>query len=167
MSLPIGATPVLRGKDAERFLRLMKKNENKKVGPTPTPNLWKAETLIKKLTAPKTPVDIMLERVEWKPCISKKELRSIVSEFSAGILDGNEPDGRCFMVCSALAGYLSFMFKGYAKCPIIKGSVGDCEHFWIEWYGEIIDPTANQFKRPNERSMPKVYIGKKPEWYKE
>ena len=50
MSKPIGATPVLKGKDAERFLKEMHENENKKVGPTPTPNLWKAVELIKKLS---------------------------------------------------------------------------------------------------------------------
>ena len=115
----------------------------------------------------KTPIDILLDRVEWKPCITKKELRFVVSEFTEGILNGDNPDGCCYIVCSALSGYLHFMFKGYAKCPVVKGYVDDCEHFWIEWYGEIIDPTASQFKRPNGRSMPKIYIGKKPEWYKE
>jgi hypothetical protein len=115
----------------------------------------------------KVPIDILLDKVEWKPCITKKELRSTVSEFADGILDGDEPDGRCFMVCSALSGYLHFMFKGYAKCNVTKGYIDGYEHFWIDWYGEIIDPTASQFKRPNGRSMPKVYIGKKPEWYKE
>lgn len=48
MALPIGATPVLKGKDAERFLKMVRDNENKKVGPTPTPNIEKAKELIKK-----------------------------------------------------------------------------------------------------------------------
>lgn len=42
-------TIVLRGKSAIRFLKMVKRDENKKVGPTPTPNIWKAKDLIKKL----------------------------------------------------------------------------------------------------------------------
>ena len=41
-------TIVLRGKSAIRFLKMVKRDENKKVGPTPTPNIWKARELIKK-----------------------------------------------------------------------------------------------------------------------
>lgn len=50
MSKPIGATPVLKGKDAERFLKMVRDNENKKVGPTPTPNIEKAKELIRSLS---------------------------------------------------------------------------------------------------------------------
>lgn len=48
MSIPIGATPVLKGKDATRFLAQMRANENKKVGLVPTPRLYKAVKLLKK-----------------------------------------------------------------------------------------------------------------------
>ena len=46
-SLP-RATPVLKGKDAKRFLCHIKENENKKIEPTPTPRIGLAIELIKR-----------------------------------------------------------------------------------------------------------------------
>lgn len=42
------ATPILRGKDATRFLAQMRANENKKVGLVPTPRLYKAKKLLER-----------------------------------------------------------------------------------------------------------------------
>lgn len=54
------------------------------------------------------------------------------------------------------------------ECRLIKGSVHkeiNC-HFWLELPdGTIIDATASQFRRRNQRAMPLVYIGERPEWY--
>jgi len=43
------ATPVLKGKDAEKFLKMMEDNENKKVGPVPTPKLKEAVKMIENM----------------------------------------------------------------------------------------------------------------------
>ncbi len=47
MALPIGATPVLTGKEATEFLTALYRDEQKPVSPTPTPRLAEAEKLIK------------------------------------------------------------------------------------------------------------------------
>jgi hypothetical protein len=39
MALPIGQTPVLKGKEAKRFCEKLKREESQKVGLVPTPNL--------------------------------------------------------------------------------------------------------------------------------
>lgn len=40
---------ILKGSDTLKFLLIMKHNENKKVGPVPTPKLEKVKELIRKL----------------------------------------------------------------------------------------------------------------------
>ena len=46
MAQPIGATPILKGKDAQRFLTKVRADANVPVGRTPTPKLEKAIELI-------------------------------------------------------------------------------------------------------------------------
>ncbi len=48
MAQPIGATPVLQGKEAAKFLAMIHAEVQKPVGLTPTPKLAKAQELIKK-----------------------------------------------------------------------------------------------------------------------
>ena len=47
MSLPIGVTPVLTGKEARRFLAKILAEEHNLVRPVPTPKLAEAERLIR------------------------------------------------------------------------------------------------------------------------
>ena len=47
MAKPIGVTPVLTGNDARKFLSKIQAEEQKRVGPTPTPKLAKEEALIR------------------------------------------------------------------------------------------------------------------------
>lgn len=46
MALPIRATPILRGKEAAKFLTKVHNNSNKPLPLTPTPKLKKAEELV-------------------------------------------------------------------------------------------------------------------------
>lgn len=48
MAQPIGATPVLRGREAAKFLTMVLKDEENPVGLVPTPKLEKARQLVKK-----------------------------------------------------------------------------------------------------------------------
>ena len=48
MARPIGATPVLKGKEAAKFLVMIHEEAQRPVGLTPTPKLAKAYGLIKK-----------------------------------------------------------------------------------------------------------------------
>ena len=47
MARPIAATPILRGKEAAKFLTVLHDDLQKPVGLTPTPKLSKAHKLIK------------------------------------------------------------------------------------------------------------------------
>jgi hypothetical protein len=48
MAIPIGATPVLTGKEAAEFIKMIHKDAQKPASLTPTPKLGKARELIKK-----------------------------------------------------------------------------------------------------------------------
>lgn len=47
MALPIGSTPVLRGKDATAFIATVYKNASRSVSIVPTPKLEQVSKLIK------------------------------------------------------------------------------------------------------------------------
>lgn len=92
-----------------------------------------------------------------------KAMLHLVRQFRDGILDGEDPEQWCFMVSAPLEGFLSAMG---IKCKLVKGQVHTYSHFWIELEDKtIIDATASQFRRPNGREMPIVFIGNKPDWY--
>lgn len=48
MARPIAATPILKGEEAANFIAKIHENAKNKIGVTPTPNLYKAQELIKK-----------------------------------------------------------------------------------------------------------------------
>ena len=103
-----------------------------------------------------------LARALPEPYTSKK-LVKIATEFRDGMLQGLPSVAMCFVICSALIGYLRY--EGI-ECELIEGEVGNSNHFWIELTeGNILDPTADQFKKPDGSDMPKVYCGELPEWY--
>ena len=94
-----------------------------------------------------------------------RELFEIAKGFRSGMLESKPSSAMCFAICAPLEGYLSFC--GY-DCRLVKGDVGDWEHFWIALSdGRIIDPTADQFSNPEGIKMPQIYIGPKPSWYGE
>lgn len=71
----------------------------------------------------------------------------------------------CYAVCAPLEGYLAYCCSIPVK--LIEGEVDNTQHFWLQLAdGQVIDPTADQFKTPDGKRMPKVYIGERPEWYK-
>lgn len=83
--------------------------------------------------------------------------------FRDGILDGEDPEGHCFMVSAPLQGYLAAVG---VECKLVRGSVHGNYHVWLELPdGRIIDATASQFRRRDQRAMPLVYVGELPEWY--
>lgn len=87
----------------------------------------------------------------------------LVTEFRKGLLGSKTSHQMCFVVSSALAGYLNF---SGLTCKATEGFVGEQHHFWITLLdGRIIDATADQFVKPDGSKMPSVYIGKKPDWY--
>lgn len=100
--------------------------------------------------------------------MSDKELIKIASGFTKGLLNKRESKNMCFAVSLPLQGYLSICG---VETEIIHGEIElkneICNHFWLKLpCGRILDATANQFKTPEGKEMPKIFIGKKPEWYK-
>jgi hypothetical protein len=100
--------------------------------------------------------------------MSDRELIRITSGFTKGILNKRESKSMCFAVSFPLQGYLSFCGL---EAEIIEGEIKlnkeVWNHFWLRLPdGRILDPTANQFKTPDGKEMPKIFIGNKPEWYK-
>ena len=70
----------------------------------------------------------------------------------------------CFFICVYLSSYLNF--SGH-PCEMVEGNIDGAQHFWIVAKdGTIIDPTADQFNQPDGQSMPAVYVGSQPAWYK-
>ena len=92
-----------------------------------------------------------------------KELLRIVTDFREGILGDWISNRKCFIVCLPLAGFLPLC--GY-EAELTEGQINGYQHFWLTLPdGQIIDPTADQFTRPDGTDMPVVYIGEKPDWY--
>ncbi len=90
-------------------------------------------------------------------------LKRFVRKFRDSMLEGEDPEDWCHVISAPLQ--LSLMALGI-DCAIARGSEHLACHFWIELPdGTIIDATASQFRRPNGRAMPFVYIGELPEWY--
>lgn len=89
-----------------------------------------------------------------------KKLLKTVTAFREGILVGGPSKNKCWIVSAPLCGYLSMCG---VEVRLVEGKVN---HWFLELPdGRIIDPTSDQFKKPDGSPMPKVYIGEKPEWY--
>ena len=103
--------------------------------------------------------------VKTKAAKINKLLR-VVKGFRKGILADRVPEKMCFAVCLPLHSYLEFagyktrLTEGYL---VIDGE--QYQHFWLQYNDIIIDPTANQFKKPDGETMPEIYVGQMPEWY--
>jgi hypothetical protein len=68
------------------------------------------------------------------------------------------------MVSSPLRAYLEDRRRGVSSSSAAPRT--GSYHVWLELPdGTIIDATASQFRRPNGRAMPLVYVGERPEWY--
>ena len=99
--------------------------------------------------------------------MTDKELLRFVTSFRFGMLGHKKGSKYCYMVCLPLVSLLKY--EG-VDVELIEGDV--CYYrYWIGHYwlrlkdGRIIDPTAEQFET-DKRPMPRVYLGKKPRWYR-
>ena len=99
------------------------------------------------------------------PRKTKDRAYQIASQFRRGLLGNRPSTQQCFTVCAPLQSFLSL--HGI-ECELVEGDFGHTNHFWLKLKdGRILDPTADQFRKPDGGKMPRVYIGEKPEWYKE
>lgn len=103
--------------------------------------------------------------------MTQKKLLYIISEFTDGLLKKAKVThaGNCYMMCQILKPYLSGLFGVETlinNCKVKQGRK-KVNHYYLLRVkdGMIIDATASQFKKPNGEQMPKVFIGKLPEFY--
>jgi hypothetical protein len=93
------------------------------------------------------------------------EILATVESVRAGVLKGRDPQGLCASVCAVLRGQLAEQGVGTS---LVYGWANGMGHCWLEREdGTVIDPTASQFSKPDGQPMPIIYIGARPEWYKE
>lgn len=102
-----------------------------------------------------------------------KPISEAARGFRHAIIGRRRAHGLCYIICSALEAYLNAIEQ---ECQLVNGVIPPAlnasktiwvNHVWIKYGSIIIDPTADQFINPNGKRMPKVYIGPKPDWYKE
>jgi hypothetical protein len=85
------------------------------------------------------------------------ELIEWVGAFRDGILNGDLPTMKCFMVCAPLAGLLACLD---IEAELIESDLGWVNHCWLRLPdGRALDPTADQFNYLDDAKMPKVYLG--------
>jgi hypothetical protein len=90
--------------------------------------------------------------------VTDRQLLRFAASFRRGILGrGKSSRAMCFAVAAPLE---SLLLMCGVEVRLVKGLVGDWEHYWLELGdGRILDPTADQF------SMAPVYLGPLPSWY--
>jgi hypothetical protein len=97
-----------------------------------------------------------------------ENLRQIALDFRKGLLGDRTSASMCFIVCAPLQSYLAQLgiITGLLECYIRdKEGNGHHHYFLLLQDGNILDPTADQFTRPDDSPMPEVYIGELPAWY--
>lgn len=101
--------------------------------------------------------------------MSDKELLKTVTQFRKGFLGKRKPDLQCYALSTALQGWLNFLGV-YTELICVDIETGDiydimCNHYFLKLAdGRILDATGSQFNN-DERNMPPVYLGGKPDWY--
>ncbi len=110
--------------------------------------------------------------------MNDKKLLKFVTDFTKGVIGESSSKGKCYIVSAPLYSYLlscgieTKLVEGEVDTKLI-GDISPEDGVWIHFWlvlpdGRIIDPTADQFNsRTTETNMPRIYIGKKPDWYKQ
>lgn len=98
-----------------------------------------------------------------------KGIEVAVKGFRAGVLAGQSPKGKCFMVCAPLVTYLQGVGLDVElkECEITQGDETHQHYYLLMDNKTVIDPTASQFNDPAGFAMPEIYIGELPAHYKE
>lgn len=97
-----------------------------------------------------------------------RELISLCLKFRNGVLGKKSSWGQCYVVAAPLQGYLNILLNKTYELQLGYVTIG-CDitnHYWLELGdGRILDPTADQFNDVLGKTMPKIYIGERPDWY--
>jgi hypothetical protein len=97
--------------------------------------------------------------------MTDQELIDCATEFRLGMINGEPPMMKCFMVCAPLAGLLSFLG---VEVRLIESDLGWTNHCWLQLAdGRALDPTADQFNYLDNAKLPPVYLGPPLEYHKQ
>ena len=92
-----------------------------------------------------------------KKKITDKQLLKIVAGFRDGMLDRKSSMGHCFIVSSALQGYLSWACG--IESELYEGEWGEGNHVWLVLVdGRVLDATIDQFNYITPK-YPKIHLG--------
>lgn len=111
------------------------------------------------------------ESLFLRGCLTDSELKDVIEDFVVGLLKKAKCKhaGNCYAMCQILKPYLSCFWQVETLINNTKVKQGrkKVNHYYLLRIkdGMIIDPTASQFKEPTGKQMPKIFIGKMPEWY--
>lgn len=99
--------------------------------------------------------------------VNDRVLRRIARQFVAGIMEGSNSKDMCFVVCNPLTAYLNFLG---IECELTEGEIfndqGKWHHYWVTLPdGRVIDPTADQFIKPNGKRLKNLWVEIAPENY--
>lgn len=87
--------------------------------------------------------------------MSDREIIETSKEFVKGLLGKRSTRDMCFIVSTALAGYLNAIG---VTCEAVEGLFDGWHHWWVELDdGRVIDATANQFKTNDKRHRHKNF----------
>jgi hypothetical protein len=96
--------------------------------------------------------------------MTNAELVKYAQDFRDGMLKGKDSEGWCYAVSRPLESLLRVGSR--IESTLTKGSVAGAPHYWLTLDdGRILDPTADQFKKPKGSTMPPVFLGERPSWY--
>lgn len=106
--------------------------------------------------------------------MSDKQLQKELTAFVAGLLKKAKCDhaGNCLTMSGLIRNYLAIVYRmERMECMVTSTMVQQGKKKINHYYllrvkdGIIIDCTASQFKFPDGKQMPLVYIGEKPNFY--
>lgn len=101
-----------------------------------------------------------------QPDMTDADLMLFAQEFRDEILtkaQATSSESFCYAISLPMEAHL--MSHGF-ECELTEGSVaGGCHFFLTLPDGRILDPTADQFRKPKGSEMPPVYLGERPAWY--
>lgn len=100
-----------------------------------------------------------------------EELKIEINDFVNGLLKKAKCKhaGNCYAMCQILKPYLSCFWEveTLINNTTVRQGRKKINHYYLLRIkdGIIIDATASQFKDPDGKQMPKIFIGEMPNWY--
>lgn len=101
--------------------------------------------------------------------MTDKQIIKAAQGFTRGLLGKKPTKDQCFKVCAPLHTYLKLCG---IPCELTEGEIAYENHQWHHYWvtlsdGRIIDPTADQFIKPNGERLKNIWVEAEPFYYME